>query len=116
MEKEKLDSYEVHFYAPWKDEIEDEILREGSFEITRFEMFELVREEYKMKGDRLSYGEVVAATVRAIQEPLISNHFGEGILDCLFQDYGRLINEEMAKQEIKPVTFLWVLKKIAAPE
>ncbi|GAV57247.1 Methyltransf_7 domain-containing protein, partial [Cephalotus follicularis] len=59
-----------------------------------------------------SYGKAVAMTVRAIQESMICHHFGEGILDTLFDDYGRVIDEEMDKEEIKPVTFVLVLKKL----
>ncbi|KAK9285881.1 hypothetical protein L1049_025082 [Liquidambar formosana] len=109
VEEEKLDSYDVHFYAPCKDEIEDEVKREGSFEMDRFEMFELEVEDDKEGG--LSYGSAVAMTVRAIQESMIAHHFGEGILDGLFENYGRMIDEEIAKEEIRPITFVLVLKK-----
>ncbi|GAV76914.1 Methyltransf_7 domain-containing protein [Cephalotus follicularis] len=109
IEKEKVESYDVHFYAPSKDEIEEEMKREGSFGMDRFEMFEIERND--KAGE--SYGKAVAMTVRAIQESMICHHFGEGILDTLFDDYGRVIDEEMDKEEIKPVTFVLVLKKLS---
>ncbi|CAK9143428.1 unnamed protein product [Ilex paraguariensis] len=108
IEQEKLDSYEVHFYAPSKDELEDEVRREGSFKVDRFEMFEI--ESDVEHG--LSYGMTVAMTVRAIQESMICHHFGEGVLDNLFEHYGRLVDEEMAMQEIKPITFVVVLRNL----
>ncbi|KAK6288090.1 hypothetical protein POUND7_014269 [Theobroma cacao] len=109
IDREKLDSYEVHFYAPSTNEIEDEVGREGSFEVDRLEMFEIDREA----KDGESYGTAVAMTVRAIQESMICNHFGDGIdLDTLFNNYGKMVDEEMAKQEIKPITFVVVLKKL----
>jgi len=108
IEEEKLDSYDVHFYVPYKDELEDEVWREGSFIMERFEMFEYEKDV----GDRMSYGTAVSMTVRAIQESMICHHFGEGIVDRLFEIYGRLIDEEMAKEEIRPITFLSVLRKI----
>ncbi|KAF5752997.1 S-adenosyl-L-methionine-dependent methyltransferases superfamily protein [Tripterygium wilfordii] len=52
IEREKLESYEVHFYAPSENEIEDEVRREGSFQLDRMENFELERDE----TDGLSYG------------------------------------------------------------
>ncbi|XP_021300864.1 salicylate carboxymethyltransferase [Herrania umbratica] len=109
IDKEKLDSYDVHFYAPSTSEIEGEVRREGSFEVDRLEMFEIEREA----KDGESYGTAVAMTVRAIQESMICNHFGDGIdLDTLFNNYGEMVDEEMAKQEIKPITFVVVLKKL----
>lgn len=81
--------------------------REGSFELDRVEMFELEKEGV----EGMSYGTQVARTVRAIQESMISLHFGEGILDTLFENYGRLVDEEMAKEDLRPITFLLVLRK-----
>ena len=94
IDQEKLDRYDVHFYAPSTNEIEDEVRREGSFELDRLETFEIERE---VKGGE-SYGTAVAMTVRAIQESMLCNHFGDGIdLDTLFNNYGKMVDEEMAQ-------------------
>lgn len=109
IEKEKVDSYEVHFYAASRNEVEDEVRREGSFEIDKLEMFEIERE---VKNGE-SYGTAVAMTVRAVQESMLRDHFGNGIdLDTLFNNYGKMIDEEMVKVDIKPITFVLVLKKL----
>ncbi|PPS20053.1 hypothetical protein GOBAR_AA00506 [Gossypium barbadense] len=109
IEKEKVDSYEVHFYAASKNELEDEVRREGSFEIDKLEMFEIERE---VKNGE-SYGTAVAMTVRAVQESMLCDHFGDGMdLDTLFNNYGKMIDEEMVKVDIKPITFVIVLKKL----
>ncbi|CAN4080111.1 unnamed protein product [Withania somnifera] len=107
VEKEKLDSYEVHFYAPCKEEIEEIARKNGCFEMERVEMFEIE----KTIGKGMSYGTTVAMTVRSIQESMVAHHFGEAIIEGLFKEYGRLVDEEMAKQEIRPITFLLVLGK-----
>lgn len=73
-----------------------------------FEMFEIEQN----LGPCMSHGTVVARTVRAIQESMISQHFGEKILDNLFENYGKLIDEEMSVEVIKPISFIVVLKKI----
>ncbi|KAL2906700.1 Salicylate carboxymethyltransferase [Bienertia sinuspersici] len=109
VEEEKLNSYDVHFYAPSKEEIEEEVRKEGSFKLVRMEMFQIEREG---TNNVVSYGMAVASTVRAIQESMISHHFGEHILDSLFNTYAQLLDQEMAKQEIRPITFLLVLNKI----
>ncbi|XP_074308913.1 putative methyltransferase TCM_000336 [Silene latifolia] len=106
--EEKLNSYDVHFYAPSKEEMQEEVRKEGSFKMVRFEMFEIERDENY--GD--NYGVDVARTVRAIQESMISHHFGEDILDDLFDTYAKLIDEEMSMQDIRPVTFVLVLNKV----
>ncbi|KAL3346024.1 hypothetical protein AABB24_024802, partial [Solanum stoloniferum] len=107
VEKEKLDSYEVHFYAPCKEEIEEVARENGCFEVERLEMFEIE----KTIGNGMSYGTMVAMTVRSIQESMLAHHFGEAIIEGLFKEYGRLVDEEMAKEEIRPITFLLVLRK-----
>ncbi|KAM3363094.1 putative methyltransferase TCM [Capsicum galapagoense] len=107
VEKERLDSYEVHFYAPCKEEIEEITRKNGCFEVERLEMFEIE----KTIGKGMSYGTMVAMTVRSIQESMVAHHFGEAIVEGLFKEYGRLVDEEMAKEDIRPITFLLVLRK-----
>ncbi|KAK7309898.1 hypothetical protein RJT34_07001 [Clitoria ternatea] len=109
IEQEKVDSYDVHFYAPSREEIEEEVRKlEGSLKLERLEMFEME------KGGEASesYGSQVSVAVRAIQESMISHHFGERILDSLFEHYARLVDEEMAKEDIRPISFLLDLRKI----
>ena len=113
MKEEELDSYDVNFYAANKEEIEEEVRREGSFGLERIEKFELEKKvKMNNNGGDESYGKEVAKSVRAIQESMISHHFGDSILDSLFLNYGTLLDEEMAKQEIKPITFVLVLTKL----
>ncbi|MCI15593.1 salicylate O-methyltransferase-like, partial [Trifolium medium] len=95
IEEEKLDSYDVHFYAPSREEIEDEVTKEGSLKLERLEMFEIDKKEQGKE----SYGTEVSKAVRAIQESMISNHFGEKILDNLFENYAILVDEEIAKED-----------------
>lgn len=87
--------------------------REGSFKIEKLETFELER----IGRDGESYGTTVAKTVRAVQGPMILHHFsfgggGGGGLDSLFDMYGQMVDEEMAKEEIKPLTIVLVLNKL----
>lgn len=108
IDEDKIDSYDVHFYAPCKYEIEDQVQKEGSFTIDFLEMFEIRRDE---SNDAGNYARTVTTTVRAIQESMITHHFGEGIVDRLFEIYGALVDEEIAKEDIRPITFIVVLKK-----
>lgn len=85
---------------------------DGSFKLERSEMFEVKMEEKNGNVMTMSYGTRLAKAVRAIQESMMSNHFGGAILDRLFEIYGTIIDEEMAKEEIRPVVFIIVLKKL----
>ncbi|XP_048593673.1 probable methyltransferase TCM_000336 [Brassica napus] len=108
-EQEKLDSYENHFYAPSAAEIEGEVNKEGSFELEKLEMIEVANKWGKEDG--ISAGLVFAKTVRASQGSMLAQHFGEAILDKMFDTYARLIDEELAKEDIRPITFVVVLKR-----
>ncbi|KAI3450979.1 hypothetical protein Pfo_007644 [Paulownia fortunei] len=108
VEEEKLDSYDVHFYAPSKEELEDEVRKEGSFKMELIEKFEMDKDG----GNCSSYGMAVAKTVRSIQESMIAHHFGEAILDKLFHQYGRLVDQEMAKEDIRSISIVVVLTKL----
>ncbi|KAL4568977.1 hypothetical protein LXL04_024603 [Taraxacum kok-saghyz] len=108
VEQEKVDGYDSHFYAASREELEEEVKKDGSFEIELLEMFEIERNS----GGYMSHGTAVARTVRAIQESMISHHFGEEILDNLFETYGKLIDEEMGIEDIKPISFIIVLRKL----
>ena len=77
----------------------------------RLEMFEMDKSNNEQESSE-SYGTQVAVAVRAIQESMISHHFGEGILESLFENYARLVDEEMAKEDIRPISFVLVLRKI----
>lgn len=103
-----MDTYEVHFYAPTKEELEDEVRKEGSFKIEVIEKFEIDKDA----GNCSSYGMAVAKTVRSIQEPMIAHHFGQEILDKLFELYGILVDREMAKEDIRSITIVLVLTKL----
>ncbi|CAH1413591.1 unnamed protein product [Lactuca virosa] len=108
VKQEKVDGYDSHFYAPSRDELEEEVKKDGCFKMELFEMFEMERNS----GAYMSHGTAVARTVRAIQESMISRHFGVEILDNLFENYGKLIDEEMGIEDIKPISFITVLRKL----
>ncbi|KAL8034050.1 hypothetical protein ABFX02_12G001800 [Erythranthe guttata] len=111
IEEEKLESYEVHFYAPSKEELEAEVRKEGSFKLDVLEMFENENENDIIN---MSYGTAVAKTVRSIQESMLANHFGDSILDKLFQHYATLLDQELAaaNDHINSITTVLVLTKL----
>ncbi|KAL0448316.1 UNVERIFIED_CONTAM: Salicylate carboxymethyltransferase [Sesamum latifolium] len=114
IEEEKLESYEVNFYAPSKEELEEEVRKEGSFKVEMIEKFEQAISDIGSGGNHKysSYGQAVAKTVRSIQESMIAHHFGEGVLDKLFHQYARLVDQQMAKQGLGSTHIVLVLTRL----
>ncbi|CAI0465138.1 unnamed protein product [Linum tenue] len=84
--------------------------RIGHDHLERFETFGM---EVKFDEAKESFGREVARTVRSVQESMLGHHFGEGLsLDSLFDIFARLVDEEMAIQEIQPANFILVLRKL----
>ncbi|CAL9146768.1 probable methyltransferase TCM_000336 isoform X1 [Musa acuminata AAA Group] len=107
VDEEKVDTYNVPFYAPSTKEIEDEVGREGSFEIDFIQAYEL----NTSTGDPHKDARITSMAIRAIQESMITHHFGEGIVDKLFQIYSGLLSEFLVKQELKCPLLIAVLRK-----
>ncbi|XP_018677832.2 probable methyltransferase TCM_000336 [Musa acuminata AAA Group] len=107
IDEEKVDAYNVPFYAPSAKEIEDEVHREGSFVIDCIQAYELSTST----GDPKEDARIISMAIRAIQEAMISHHFGEAIIDTLFQIYNGLLSEFMVKEEIKSSHLLVILRK-----
>ncbi|KAL1562137.1 gibberellin A4 carboxyl methyltransferase [Salvia divinorum] len=105
IEKEMVESYDVHFYEPCKQEIQDIVTKEGSFELERFEFVET-------EIDLSFSGAVMAKAVRAVQQSMMSHHFGEGIMDDLFDEYGKLLDKEMDTKNFKVIHIAVVLRKL----
>lgn len=105
IDEEKLKSYDVHYYEPCKEEIHGIVSKQGSFTLELLQTLE---------SDTISSisGEAIAKIVRAVQESMISLHFGEGILDELFDVYGKLLDKEMATKKIMGIHIAAVLTKL----
>ncbi|KAF3514423.1 hypothetical protein F2Q69_00008912 [Brassica cretica] len=98
----------TQFYAASAAEIEGEVNNEGSFELEKLEIMEV---EKKDNEDGMSSSELATKTIRAVQESMLAPHFGEEILDKLFDTYGRMFDEELAKEDLRPITFVVVLRR-----
>ncbi|KAH7682782.1 SAM dependent carboxyl methyltransferase protein [Dioscorea alata] len=109
VEEDKVDSYNVPFYAPSAKEVENEVEREGSFAIEHIEVCEFS----SSSGDAEKDVRAAAMAIRAIQESMIKHHFGEQIIDPLFKVFTELLTEARAKAEIKGVHLIIILKKSA---
>ncbi|KAF3326668.1 Salicylate carboxymethyltransferase [Carex littledalei] len=107
--QEKLDSYNVPFYAPNIIEIEEEVRKEGSFTLDYIDIFET---NLNASGDARKDGRVLSMAIRAIQESMLSHHFGGEIIDALFNNYSELLIQSMEREAIRSVQIGVVLSKL----
>ncbi|CAD6341869.1 unnamed protein product [Miscanthus lutarioriparius] len=108
-EQEKVDAYDVPFYAPSVREVQQEVTTEGSFSLDVVRMYEATHGG----GDSKSYGRMIAMTARAVHESMVSHHFGPAIVDPLFHMYSELVTQSMEKGEVnKSVQIGMVLTRL----
>ncbi|XP_047329740.1 probable methyltransferase TCM_000336 [Impatiens glandulifera] len=101
---EKLDSYNAHYYGPCKDEVEEHVRKQGSFELDRFDVIK--------PNIGVMHCIVVSQGIRAVQENLIREHFGGNInVDKIFELFTILLIEEAKKEAINVVNFIVALRK-----
>ncbi|KAK9283831.1 hypothetical protein L1049_012085 [Liquidambar formosana] len=104
VDEEKLDSFNVPYYTPSREEVEDIVQREGSFAIEEMEILELADGDEQEK-DMWAKGEKIANNIRSFTESIIVHHFGEEILENLFGKLTRIVVDDLAKastQAIRP--------------
>uniref|UniRef100_A0A0E0L9W4 Uncharacterized protein n=1 Tax=Oryza punctata TaxID=4537 RepID=A0A0E0L9W4_ORYPU len=106
VEKGKLESFNIPMYGPSIDEVKTVITRNKLFCIDHFELFESNWDPYDdLEHDGMHTnphrGMNVAKSIRAVFEPLLASHFGEYILDKLFQRYAQIVERHLAKENTK---------------
>ena len=107
VDAEKIESFNAPFYAPCMEEVRMEIEKEGSFDIDRFEEFDVEWDdstEGTISGLKSpSRGQRVAKTIRAVVETMLESHFkfGGEIMDELFERYGTIVEDYLSWNTIK---------------
>ncbi|KAL0434368.1 UNVERIFIED_CONTAM: Salicylate carboxymethyltransferase [Sesamum latifolium] len=109
IEEEKLGSFNIPQYTPSLSEVKTEVEKEGSFTINRLQVSEiewaacggngLCSPEYSRNGVDDGYN--VAKCMRSVAEPLLVEHFGELIIDQLFENYRNILSDRMSKEDTK---------------
>lgn len=93
MSESKLDAFNMPFYDPNVQELKQVIRNEGSFEINELEThgFDLGHSNYE--EDDYEAGHDEAKCIRAVSEPMLVAHFGEDIIDTLFDKYAHHVTQ-----------------------
>ncbi|XP_057469069.1 probable jasmonic acid carboxyl methyltransferase 2 [Actinidia eriantha] len=111
VEEEKIDSFNVPYYAPCPEELKSVVKTEGSFVVDRLETFEIdwdggvlsnsISEARKTDLETFSSGQRVAKTIRAVVEPMLESHFGKQIMDDLFYRYSAIVDDYLSENRTK---------------
>ncbi|KAI3910240.1 hypothetical protein MKW92_001195 [Papaver armeniacum] len=122
IEEEKLDSFNMPLYVPSPSEVKAVILTEGSFTINRLETFEVTLgegEEIFRKGednddnDMLTGSRSFVNFMRAISESLLVSHFGEEIIEELYERYRKIVAPLLSREESAKTKHLSIVISIA---
>uniref|UniRef100_A0A0A9H7U4 Benzoate carboxyl methyltransferase n=1 Tax=Arundo donax TaxID=35708 RepID=A0A0A9H7U4_ARUDO len=122
VEKEKLDSFNLPFYAPSVDEAREVIKQSELFDINHIQLFESNWDPHDDMDDgdvvldSIQSGVNVAQCIRAVVEPLITHHFGEEILGDLFDMFARNVAKHLQKVKTRYPVIVLSLKARHAPK
>ncbi|XP_030531736.2 salicylate carboxymethyltransferase-like [Rhodamnia argentea] len=116
IEEEKLDSFNVPYYTPSPKEVRCEVQKQGSFLIDCLEVSEVNWDVFDtgfvpndVSKDR-AYG--MAISMRAVAEPLLVEHFGEALIDEVFNRYRAQASDHISKHKTLAINVVISLKKI----
>ncbi|KAI3726518.1 hypothetical protein L1987_66316 [Smallanthus sonchifolius] len=105
IEEEKMDSFNIPQYTPSPKEVSNEVEKEGSFMIDCLEVSEVNWDASTDDNLDLSakdeQGYNMGKCMRAVAEPLVLSHFGESIIEEVFERYTNNIKISMSKEKNK---------------
>ncbi|KAL6178203.1 hypothetical protein ACLB2K_049722 [Fragaria x ananassa] len=105
--EEKVDSFNIPVYSMSPKELSDVVERNGCFSIEMVANLLVSQVE-----DTSSVPKLIASHIRAVMEGLLKQHFGEEILDELFDLYQKKCEDHISTIiSGKAVNFLVVLKR-----
>uniref|UniRef100_A0A803MZZ7 Jasmonate O-methyltransferase n=2 Tax=Chenopodium quinoa TaxID=63459 RepID=A0A803MZZ7_CHEQI len=104
IEEDKLDCFNVPYYAPCLEEVKQLVKEESSFFGHRFEAVEVEwdgdvklsnnqSDEHSLCKAALAKGERVAKIHRAVVESMLERYFGKIVMDDLFQRYTKILED-----------------------
>ncbi|KAF3953667.1 hypothetical protein CMV_020908, partial [Castanea mollissima] len=115
IESEKLDNFNLPYYAPTSEELKKVIEVEGSFTLHKFEVFKMDWDSYIKKAniglDRQGRAAMIATDIRAVGEPILSSQFGEEAMDDLFQRFKAVVLDHMETEKCEYINLVISLTK-----
>ncbi|KAG2605208.1 hypothetical protein PVAP13_4NG108000 [Panicum virgatum] len=106
VEKERLDSFNLPIYGPSVAEVTASVKQSELYDISHIQLFESNWDPYDDSEsdfvcDTIQSGINVAKCLRAVMEPLFARHFGEHILDELFERYASNVAKQLEREKTK---------------
>ncbi|TVU36936.1 hypothetical protein EJB05_18893, partial [Eragrostis curvula] len=114
VEEDKVNSFNIYHFTGLKAVIK----QSGQFDINQIKMFESNWDPYDDDLDdgvvqvNIKSGVNVARCIRAVTETLIASHFGEPVLDALFNEYACKVAEHLEWNKPKYSIIVLSLRKI----
>ncbi|RZC94048.1 hypothetical protein C5167_016743 [Papaver somniferum] len=104
VEEEKLDICNFPVYYPSLEEVKAIIQNEGSYRVNQLETFQVNWDgSDSSKGDSttdvLKSSYVIANSIRAVYESLLTSHFGEEIINELFVRFREIVKEYAVQEK-----------------
>ncbi|KMT00412.1 hypothetical protein BVRB_9g217160 [Beta vulgaris subsp. vulgaris] len=97
IEQEKLDRFDMPFYAPTLEEVRKLVEAEGSYSINKLETF-TVDWSVDTNQSLNNRAKFVAKTIRAVTESILATAFGEAVMNDLFVMFEMRVKERMAQE------------------
>ncbi|XP_048234220.1 S-adenosyl-L-methionine:benzoic acid/salicylic acid carboxyl methyltransferase 3 [Ricinus communis] len=117
IKKEKMESFNLPYYAPTTEEIKKVIDAEGSFTLQRLEVFKMDWDAYIKKAkpgaDKKARAAIIATDLRAVGEPILGSHFGSEIMDDLFHRFEEVVLDHMEINKCQFINLVISLTKKA---
>ncbi|XP_019166099.1 PREDICTED: salicylate carboxymethyltransferase-like [Ipomoea nil] len=105
VEEEKLNSFNIPMYTPSPAEIKVLVEKNGAFTINCLEVSQIHWTEFdndninNNNNEKNNGGYNVVRCMRAVAEPMLVSHFGEGIMEDVFHRYREVIADSMSKEK-----------------
>ncbi|ONH91100.1 hypothetical protein PRUPE_8G092900, partial [Prunus persica] len=115
IEVEKLDTFNMPYYAPTTKEIEEVIEAEGSFILQNLEVFKNDWDSYVKQAnsglDKKTRAAIFATDIRAVGEPILASQFGEAPMDDLFRRFEADVLDHMERENCQFINLVISLTK-----
>ena len=106
---EDIDSFNIPQYTPSPSEVEEEVVKEGSFSINcikvsavnwnAYDDLNIMDSEFSVEDVMSDGGYNVTKCMRAVAEPLLISHFGEAVVEEVFRRYQEILTDRMSKEK-----------------
>ncbi|XP_010488883.1 PREDICTED: salicylate/benzoate carboxyl methyltransferase-like [Camelina sativa] len=121
VKQSEMESFNMPFYNPSEQEVRDVIFKEGSFEIKKIDKFDhivpykidLEEENDEDQSFHMEAGIKHARWARCITEPLLVAHFGDAVLEPVFNKYAHYMAKYLSVPNHRPnMTLVFVISLI----